>query len=105
MRKTSAQILKEIKLDRELAMFEKIDKLKECLSNILNFRSNELESLLEIRILVAGNSIVSKWVDDQLSDHARKIIANLGVTVEGFKTHIEHLEGEYLEYKRRNKAR
>lgn len=98
MRKNSKQIYKEILLEIELEKFLARIKLKECLDDFLNFKTNELEALLEACDLVKDNDILKDYINQKIIQHARNIMQVLGVTVEGFKIGIEELEEQKRRY-------
>ena len=100
MRKNSQQIYKEILLDEELKKFEHRDLLKKCIDDLLNFRVNELDALIEACELVEDNPILKEWVMSKLIEHTRNLLPILGVTIEGFKMSIEELEEKKREYEK-----
>jgi hypothetical protein len=98
MRKTSNQILREIELSLALNHFEHRDKLNQCIDDLLNFRVNELEALIEAESLSKDNPILREWVMTKVVEHTRNICSILGVTVEGFKMSIEEMERKKIQY-------
>jgi len=98
MRKNSKQIYKEILLDKELDAFPLRAKLNQCIDDLLNFRTNELEALLEATMLVEGNPILKEYVSQKIIEHSRSLMTLLGVTIDGFKVGIEELEEQKRRY-------
>lgn len=98
MRKNSNEILHEINLDTELSNCIYREKLTRCIDDLLNFRVNELEALIEAMELTKENEILKEWVMTKVVEHSKKICAILGVTVEGFKMSIEEMERKKQQY-------
>jgi len=105
MRKNSKQILDEIWLQKEINKFEYKDMLIGYITNITTFKTDELFSLNQALKLTENNRILNKYVVDILVTHINAIMNDLGLTIDGFKSLIELIEGKHSEYEQiRNNA-
>lgn len=104
MRKTSKQILKEIRLDQELAQFPFRNKLIKCIDDMCNFRVNELEAYYEMKRIVKGNSVLESFITTKVVEHTKSLLALTSSTVDGFKSKLDDIDRLRKVYEeRRNK--
>jgi len=106
MRKNSQQLYKEILLEREIDKFVFKERLRQCMDDMLNFKTNELEALVTACELTKDNPILQEYVNNKIIEHARNLMSVLGVTIEGFKELTEGLEQKHDSYQKiRNEAK
>jgi hypothetical protein len=98
MRKNSNQILKEVRLDHELHSFKESRKLLQCIDDMLAFRINELEALLNAMDMTKDNPVLREWVMTKVIEHSKQICSVLGVTVEGFKVLLDDMDRKRENY-------
>ena len=104
MRKLSKQILKEIYLEKALNALPLIEKVEfhGLINNMLNFETNELESLEKLAEFTNRNNELAEYVQMKLIDHSKLILAKLGgITVDQFEQRIQEIEEADKEYQRR----
>lgn len=104
MRKLSKQILKEIHLTNALRQLssDKYNEFHDLINSMLNFESNELESLERLAEFTNRNDELAEYVQMKLIEHSKLILAKLGgLTMDQFEQKIKEIEDADKEYQRR----